>query len=289
MTQYTDSVSQTIHIASFNAENFSLLLDKPYTREELEAIDDQTYHIMNPSIYNPNKNRKKIAEIARIICENNFDLVGLCEICGLESLEAFNRIYLEDRYTCHLYEKNSTRGIFVGALLKKGRFPGARVKNIPVNFSRNLLKLDLGKKGGSLHVFVVHLKSQMGDDRGLEKRIDEVERLSALIRERRCIVMGDFNGILIRGMHQFEYERFLELPLYDVLAAVGVPQQQRRTHYYFGGGKNFSQLDYIFCTHDIEVLDAGVIEEGIPSSFEERRNLPSDHLFLHAHIQTGIR
>ncbi|HHU37320.1 MAG TPA: endonuclease/exonuclease/phosphatase family protein [Treponema sp.] len=281
-------MTQNLHIASFNAENFSLLLDKPYTREELDAIDETTYHDMNPSIYNPNKKRTKIAEIARIIEENDFDLIGLCEICGLESLETFNRLYLDGRYDCYLHEENSTRGIFVGALLKKGRFPGAKAKNVPVNFSRNLIKLELGKKGGGIQVFVVHLKSQMGEDRGLEQRIKEVEQLSSLVRHRKCIIMGDFNGILIRGIHQFEYERFLELPVYDVLAAVGIPQNKRYTHYYFSGGKNFSQLDYIFCTHDIEVLDACVLEEEIPSSWEERNKLPSDHLFIRAHINTGV-
>jgi endonuclease/exonuclease/phosphatase family metal-dependent hydrolase len=279
-------VTQTLSIASFNAENFYLLLDGEYNREELEALDEGTYLAMNASIYNPNKDRGKIAEIARVILENDFDLVGLCEVGGMQSLETFNRVYLSDRYDCYLYEENSNRGIFVGALLKKGRFPDARVSNMPGAFSRNLLKLELGEEGGELEVFVLHLKSQYGEDKGLERRIDEVERLCALVRDRKCIVMGDFNGILIRGMHQFEYERFLERPFYDVLAAVGIPPSERRTHYYFGRGKNFAQLDYIFCTHDIEVLDASVIEEAVPRNRDERDSLPSDHLFIRAVIGT---
>lgn len=279
-------MTHTIHIASFNAENFYLLLDRDYSRTELESLDDETYLSMNASIYNPNKDRDKIAEIAKTILENDFDLVGMCEVGGMQTLEAFNRIYLESRYDCHLFEENSTRGIFVGALLKKNRFPGARVRNMQVEFSRNLLRLDLGEEGGDLAVFVLHLKSQRGDDQGIDFRIDEVDRLCALVRTKKCIVMGDFNGILIRGMHQFEYERFLELPFCDVLAAVGIPPEQRRTHYYFGKGKKFSQLDYIFCTHDIEVLDAGIIEEAIPQNREERNRLPSDHVFIRALIQT---
>jgi len=276
-----------MHIASFNAENFYLLLDGEYSREELDALDESSYLAMNSSIYNPNKDREKIAEIAKIILENDFDLIGMCEVGGLQTLDAFNRIYLENRYVCYLFEENSTRGIFVGALLKKGRFPGARVRNIPGSFSRNLLKIELGKKGGGLEVFALHLKSQRGDDQGIDFRIDEVNRLCDLVRHRKCVVMGDFNGILIRGIHQFEYERFLELPFCDVLAAVGIPPAERRTHYYFGGGKHFSQLDYIFCTHDIDVLDAGVIEDAVPQNRDERKMLPSDHIFIRAKIEIG--
>jgi len=277
-------VIDSLRIASFNAENFSLLLDRDYSRDELEALDEGTYLALNPSIYNKNKERSKIAEIARIVREHDFDLLGLCEVGGLQTLEAFNRIYLDDRYDCFLHEENSSRGIFVGALLKKGRFPGARASNVPGTFSRNLLKLELGGAGGDLTVFVLHLKSQRGEDRGLEQRIDEVERIRALVTPRRCVVMGDFNGILIRGMHQFEFEPFLDLPLCDVLAAVGIPPARRRTHYFFGG-RGFSQLDYIFCTHDIHVLDAGVVEEEVPRNREERRRIPSDHLFIQATIR----
>lgn len=279
-----------LSVASFNAENFSLLLNGKYDRAELDALDEETYRGMNTSIYNPNKSRDKISAVAETILEHDFDLVGLCEVGGMETLENFNRIYLDSRYECALHEENSSRGIYVGALLKKGRFPSFTASNAGSesshgDFSRNLLKLDLGEEGGGLEVFVLHLKSQRGDDYGLEKRIEEIDRLSSLVRRKKCIVMGDFNGVLIRGMHQFEYERFLELPMYDVLAAAGIPQHQRRTHYYFGAGARHSQLDYIFCTHDIEVLDAGVLEEDIPRNRAERNRLPSDHLFIRAVLE----
>jgi len=274
-----------LSLASFNAENFYLLLDRPYDRAALDALDESEYRRMSASIYNPNKERAKIARIAEIILERDFDLVGLCEVGGLETLENFNRLYLGGRYECRLHEENSSRGIYVGALLKKGRFPGLRAVNVPGEFSRNLLRLDLGKEGGGLEVFVLHLKSQRGEDYGIDRRIEEIARLSALVRPRNCVVMGDFNGVLIRGLHQFEYDRFLELPFYDVLAAVGIPPEKRRTHYYFGGGKRFSQLDYIFCTHDIEVLEASVLEEEVPRNPAERRRLPSDHLFIRAVIE----
>lgn len=282
-------MSTSLRIASFNAENFYLLLDRDYSRLELEALDERDYLAMNASIYNPNKERGKIAEIARIILEEDFELVGLCEIGGMESLAAFNRIYLEERYECFLYEENSRRGIFVGALLKKGRFPRAKAINVSGHFSRNLLRLELGPEGGDLEVFILHLKSQYGEDRGLERRIAEVERLSSLVPTERCVVMGDFNGILIRGEAQFEYGSFLALPFTDVLEAVGVPPERRRTHYHFGPKPNFVQLDYIFCSNDIEVLDAFVIEGEIPLNRTQRNRLPSDHLFIGARIRLSPR
>lgn len=278
-------VETTLNIASFNAENFYLLLDRNLNRTELDALETSDYLAMNASIYNPNKERSKIAEIARIILEEDFDLVGLYEIGGMETLAAFNRLYLDNRYTCHLHEENSRRGIFVGALLKKGRFPGAHATNVTGSFSRNLLRLDLGKMGGNIRVFLVHLKSQYGADKGLEQRIREVTHLASIVRMRNCVLMGDFNGILIRGEHQFEYEPILQLPFRDVLEAVGIPNDKRRTHYYFGKDTNFTQLDYIFCSNDIAVVNARVIEGEIPITREQRATLPSDHLFICATIR----
>lgn len=279
-------MERTLNIAAFNAENFYLLLDRSLDREALDALGEKEYLEMNASIYNANKDRGKIAEIARIILEENFDLVGLCEVGGMETLAAFNQLYLGNRYECRLHEENSTRGIFVGALVKKGRFPGFRARNMGGSFSRNLLRLDLGDEGNNLAVFIVHLKAQHGADMGLQQRVREIERLCALVRKTKCVIMGDFNGILIRGESQFEYAPLLALPFTDVLDAVGVPASHRRTHYYFGGGvPHFTQLDYIFCSDDIEVISACAIEGEIPINREQRECLPSDHLFIKATIR----
>lgn len=283
--------AEYLHIATFNAENFYLLLDQSYSREELETLGDEQYLAMNTSIYNPNKDRRKIAEIARIIAEQDFDLVGLCEIGGLETLTAFNRLYLDQAYDCFLHEENSRRGIYVGALVKRGRFSRVSAVNAAGNFSRNLLRLELGAGPYTLTVFVVHLKSQLGSDQGLEQRVREIENLSRLIKGQRCLLMGDFNGIAIPGEHQFEYEPLLNLPHRDVLEAVGLPTAQRRTHYYFSSdGPHFTQLDYIFCSDDIEVAQAEILEGEIPLNMQQRRTLPSDHLFVRALVKVpGMR
>jgi endonuclease/exonuclease/phosphatase family metal-dependent hydrolase len=271
-----------LRVATFNLQDFYLLLDRAYTRREIEELAEGEYQAMNASIYNRNKNRGKVAEVARQIIDEDLDLIGLCEVGGMESLEAFNRAYLGGRYDCFLHETNSRRGIFVGALARRDRLPGCRAVEVPGPFSRNLLKLSLGAEGGDLEVFVVHLKSQHGADRGIERRIREVERLASLVRNRRALVMGDFNGILLPGEEEFEYRSFLDLGLRDVLEAVGVPPDLRRTHYHFGPAPNFVQLDYIFCSTDIEVLEARAVEGEIPINRSQRDRLPSDHLMVSA-------
>jgi endonuclease/exonuclease/phosphatase family metal-dependent hydrolase len=251
---------------------------------------------MNSSIYNPNKERGKIAAIAETILERDYDLVGIVEVGGMESLENFNRIYLGGRYDCFLHEENSRRGIYAGALVKRGRFRSVEARAMPGAFSRNLLRLRLGLpaapraaragRGDCIEVFVVHLKSQYGEDRGIPQRIREVEMLSSELSLEDCVVMGDFNGILIPGEAEFEYEPFLALPFRDVLEAMDLPHAERRTHYHFDrSGPNFAQLDYIFCSEDIEVLDAGVLEREIPLNRTQRDRLPSDHLFIEAEIR----
>lgn len=301
----TVEVTVPLKIATFNAENFYLLLDRDYSLAEFANLSEADYQDMNKSIYNRNKELDKIAAIAKIILEQDFDFVGLCEVGGLETLNNFNRYFLGDRFECHLHQENSNRGIFVGALIKKGRFSRVRARNMAGTFSRNLLKLSLGlgpepqagpgtapQRGhrgvpAELIVYVVHLKSQYGEDLGIDQRIREVRQLTRLLGRRRCIVMGDFNGILIRGEHQFEFEPLMELPFRDVQEALGIPVAERFTHFYFGARPNFSQLDYILCSNDIEVLDGGVIVDLIPINYEQRSRLPSDHLFLKATIRIG--
>jgi len=276
-----------LSIATFNAENFYLLIDRPYAAEAFFALSDDEYGAMNASIYNPNKDRAKIAAIAKTIREEDFDFVGLCEVGGMETLSNFNRYYLDGRYECFLHEENSTRGIFVGALVKKGRFERVRAKNMRGDFSRNMLRVSLRADGAYLDLFVVHLKSPLGPDLGIERRVEEVRQLCRLVSRSRCVVLGDFNGIAIRGEHQFEFDPFLALPFRDVLEELGTPIESRYTHFYFNGGPSFNQLDYIFCSDDLAVLGGGTIADIIPLNYEQRSRLPSDHLFLKALIGLG--
>jgi len=276
-----------IKIATFNAENFYLLLDREYSIAEFKALSDDQVQLMNASIYNPNKNLEKIAAIATIIRERALDFVGMVEVGGLETLQNFNRYYLDDAYDCFLHEENSRRGIFVGALIKKGHFRQVKARNVGGTFSRNLLEIKLALGPTKLRFYVVHLKSHYGQENGIEIRMKEVEQLSRLVPTHNCVVMGDFNGILIKGEHQFEFEPLLTLPFRDVLEALGVPESERVTHYFFAPEPHFNQLDYILCSNDLQILDGGTVVDFVPMNRDERLLLPSDHLFLTATIRPG--
>lgn len=284
-----DRTRRGIKIASYNVENFYLLLDGPYGRAAFDALEEGDYLAMNPSIYNANKDRRKIGEIAETILAGDFDLVALCEVGGMETLENFNRLYLDGGYECFLHEENSRRGIYVGMMARRGRFAEVRAASVPGSFSRNLLRLELGLRpehgGGRLSAFAVHLKSQLGDDLGIAQRMEEARRLAGLVPKARCVLMGDFNGILIPGQAQFEFEPLMALPFRDVLEELGVPPDDRVTHYYFGPKPNFTQLDYILCSNDIKITDGGTIPGPVPWSAAERRRLPSDHVPIYAVVE----
>lgn len=282
-------MERDLTIATFNAENFYLLLDRDYTREELDGIPDADYMAMNSSIFNPNKERGKIAAIAETILSRDFDFVGLCEVGGMETLRNFNRLYLGSRYRCYLREENSRRGIFVGALVKEGSFDDVSARNVPGAFSRNLMEVTLASGGSTLRVFVVHLKSQYGQDRGIAQRMLEVAQLCTLAAPPNCVVLGDFNGVLVPGQTEFEYEPFTALPFRDVLEAMGVPPGARFSHYYFNGSApSFSQLDYIFCSNDMDIRDGGVLADLVPINYAQRRRLPSDHAFVWAAVRPAV-
>lgn len=278
-----------IRLAAYNLENFYLLLDGPYGRADFDALDEEAYLAANPSIYHPNKERRKIGQIAQTLLAGDFDLVALCEVGGMESLENFNRLYLDGGYECFLHEENSRRGIYVGMLARRGRFKRVRAASVPGSFSRNLLRLELALRpedgGGRLAVFAVHLKSQIGDDLGIDQRMEEARRLAELVPKTRCVIMGDFNGILIPGQAQFEFGPLMALPFRDALEELGVPPDERVTHYYFGPKPNFTQLDYILCSSDIKIIDGGTMPGLVPWNAAERRRLPSDHVPIYAVVE----
>jgi len=252
--------------------------------DDFFRLTEDEYGLMNSSIYNPNKERCKIQRIAETILAREYDIIGLCEIGGMETLKNFNRYYLNDTYDCHLFETNSRRGIFVGALIKKSIFTTVVAYNLQGTFSRNVLRLRLALDGITLYVYMVHLKSQHGLDRGIPQRIEEIVQLARTVERTKCIVLGDFNGILVRGEQEFEFEPFLALPYRDVLEAVEIPAGARFTHFYFSDKPNFSQLDYIFVSNDIEIIDGGMVTDMVPINYEQRKRLPSDHIFLEATI-----
>lgn len=88
----------------------------------------------NPGIY---KSLDKIKWMAKTITEIDADIYMLTEIGGIESLEYFNDVYLEERYHPIIQAGNSNRGIEVGYLVKKTlpfKYQHSTYKNHPINF-----------------------------------------------------------------------------------------------------------------------------------------------------------
>lgn len=150
--------------------------------------------------YTPYKTEEKLNQLKKVFEDINADIYCLSEVGGIESLEYFNKHYLDDNYHCALIEGNSDRGIEIGYLIKKGlnlRFAQYTYRNHPIGFnyphekrwaeedgeyklptyymSRDLSELqifsheDKEKKNPIGIIFLVHLKSQRDPD-GIDPR-----------------------------------------------------------------------------------------------------------------------
>ncbi|MGE3757660.1 MAG: hypothetical protein AB7H97_07885, partial [Pseudobdellovibrionaceae bacterium] len=99
-----------------NAENLFIYLDqKPLN---VELLSEDQWQKLSSSQYDL-KSLRKTKGLAKVIQELSPDVVLLCEVGGLESLQNFNHYFLKNEYHCCLVEGNSDRGIDIGYLVKK--------------------------------------------------------------------------------------------------------------------------------------------------------------------------
>jgi endonuclease/exonuclease/phosphatase family metal-dependent hydrolase len=150
--------------------------------------------------YTPYKTEEKLQDLKRVFEDINADIYALSEVGGIESLEYFNKFYLNDEYMPALIKGNSDRGIEIGFLIKKGmelRYAQYTYRNHPLSFnyphelnwkeedenyklptyymSRDLSELqifaadDTKKEHPLAIIFNVHLKSQRDPD-GIDPR-----------------------------------------------------------------------------------------------------------------------
>lgn len=221
-----------LKLGLFNVENLFLLFDQELPDHYLK-LNEAQWQKLSKSVY-PTKELKKCISIGQVILENSPDIMMLCEIGGKESLENFNKYFLNEIYTPVLIEGNSDRNIDVGFLIKKNLpfqyklksnkdralnylYPheqtsletGYPVKAPTQYFSRDCVELNLYKENlntNSLTILLTHLKSRLDPERidpgGLEKRSAELRTLidiytELLIKQKennRVLVCGDFNG-----------------------------------------------------------------------------------------------
>lgn len=204
-----------LKIMLLNAENLFLLSDQQLTIEHT-ALEEQKWQKLSTSIYD-NKPLYKLRQLTKVIADENPDIIMLAEVGGFESLSNFNKLFLQENYSCVLTEGNSNRHIDIGYLVKKNLgfyFDLISNKNRPINylypheresldketntgsklsshkFSRDVSELHLFKNDREkpfLVFMLAHLKSRLDPDNvdpnGSERRNAEARTLIEIYNE----------------------------------------------------------------------------------------------------------
>lgn len=206
-----------LKICLLNAENLFLLFEEKPGPEVLNYNEGQ-WQRLSTSVYE-NKPLQKTLEIKKALVDINADIIMFCEVGGRESLENFNALFLEDKYSVALIEGNSDRNIDVGFLVRKGLpfyFDLQSNKNRSINYlyphERQSLSTGYPIKGGKittshklsrdcaeLRLFskdrerpfliflLTHLKSRLDPDRidpgGVERRKAELTTVVEIYQE----------------------------------------------------------------------------------------------------------
>lgn len=264
----------------FNVENLFMLFDTAPTPSDLK-LDEIQWQKLSTAIYE-NKPLKKLHALSKVIQDINADIYMLCEVGGLESLNHFNRLFLNSEYSTCLIEGNSDRNIDVAFLIRKGlpfyydvntnknhplEIPEKLLKNNAVTqlFSRDVTELRLFENNANhpfLFCLLTHLKSTRDphgvDHNGSLKRTAEVKGLTEIYQDLEqknpntpILMAGDFNGNASADQTDPEFKIIYEkLTVSDVLQLVGVEKSERATFYQVSNisinkteGK---QIDYCF-------------------------------------------
>ncbi|MFZ3060420.1 MAG: endonuclease/exonuclease/phosphatase family protein [Candidatus Methanoperedens sp.] len=197
-----------LKIGTFNVEN--LFLRYKFLGKEVDQSKyiKEGWRIEKTALQIFDEGQRK--NTARVILENNPDVICLQEVENLATLKQFNSNYLNRKYPyAMLIDGNDPRQIDVG-ILSKLEIGEVRTHQFDKDekgpiFSRDCLEADilLDKKGNkSLTLFVNHLKSRLGGvPETAEKRERQATRIAEIIHERfgsnvknaNFAVLGDFN------------------------------------------------------------------------------------------------
>lgn len=235
------SLKVDLKVLVWNVENLFLLSDQKFTPEHLK-LDETQWQKLSTSIY-PNKSLQKSFAISKVIAAENPDIILLCEVGGVESLNNFNQLFLENKYSPILIEGNSDRHIDLGFLVRRNLgfyFDVSTNKNRSINYlyphERSSLEAPVtgghkfSRDAAELHLFLqnhdnpffifvmTHLKSQLDRDRidpqGFERRQAEFKTLLKIYEELRArfnqkvpiALAGDFNGNATRRQTDTEFQ-----------------------------------------------------------------------------------
>ncbi len=213
----TWTTTTNLKFCLLNAENLFVLVDDP-AKVDISNLQEQQWQRLSTSVYD-NKPLHKCKDIARALLEINADIIMFCEVGGIESLNNFNKLFMNDVYSPCLIEGNSDRSIDVGFFVRKGLpfyFDLFSNKNRLINYlyphERQSAKTGYPIKGGKIttsHRFsrdvaelrffttdkekpflitlLTHLKSRLDregiDPNGFERRQAELKTLLEIYKE----------------------------------------------------------------------------------------------------------
>ena len=241
-----------IRMLSWNIENFFDRWDDPYRRDQ----------ITKPAYASD----ARMERVAKVLQAFDADVVALQEVENRWHLEQFVDKYLGDMgYEVVHFEGNDTRGIDVALL---SRIPLGEVtsyrhirfkdsKGKEQHFRRDLLRVRV-EGNFQTDVYVVHLKSQWGDEVADVVRESESAAILKIIQGEikknpayRGVVCGDFNEVP-------------EMPTLGLLRDGGLVDPMKGTEKYtYNKDPYLTRIDYAMCTPSLAstLLTAEVIDE----------------------------
>tara|TARA_B100001971_G_scaffold214325_1_gene251088 strand:+ start:1751 stop:2833 length:1083 start_codon:yes stop_codon:yes gene_type:complete len=313
-------------------------LDGTRALQELSKTKVGTFNVLNLEfspgkyVYNPQtktreflegtikKDPNKVKEIAKIIKEEDLDILILQEVEGIEPLIKFNAVHLDGKYQVIMQRGNDTRGIEIGFLIKKdlpftvmlhshsSRKVTAESGKEEKIFSRDVPSLHIRFNDTSatdppdLIISGTHYKSQRDrkNDPGSRKlRARQVEETKKILQEYKevypntpVLLGGDFNAD-IHNSPEFS-ALFEDGFLKDSFDIIDNPLSKEaritQTFHPWEGPTKQSQLDAILVDENATSLinDAKVYrykdvngkERPIPQSYIQREQNPSDHFMV---------
>ncbi|MBC7396535.1 MAG: endonuclease/exonuclease/phosphatase family protein [Bdellovibrionales bacterium] len=313
-----------LKVCEYNVENLFISMDY-YDGQDLRSISENEWKTLAlAQLQRKQKPLSKLWGVAKAVLDINPDVLMLAEVGGQDSLENFNRYFLNDQYVPYFVAGNSRRSIDLGFLVKKDlpfRVEAVSNKETPIEvqayqgkytakFSRDVAELRLhDEQGLQFILLLVHLKSKISSDqdfRGTDVRTAEAHALAEFYARARgnfpevpIILGGDFNAPLGSS----EFDLLNESDLADLHELLGTPEDARYSLIFFDYYKtaHAEALDYLLLSphlHDRVVPErSGTyrykgfydIPHDPPKDRNERYLMPSDHYPVYVSVSLNAK
>ena len=265
----------SLRVLVWNLENLFLLSDQELNSKSLE-MSEKDWQGLSTALF-PNKPLHKLYDMQKLIKSQNPDILLLCEVGGgEESLNNFNRLFLNDTYRSFLIEGNSDRHIHIGCLVRRSLpylvdyqsnrrrpldFKSLAEPQKSFYFSRDVGELSLYSKEkpdqAAALFLLVHLKSRLDpsgfDPGGLERRSSELRGLLEIYNLHAAknipiFLAGDFNGHAALENPAPEFKPLQNTNLKELMSISGFQDSQDLATF-FQVHKHKTEalrLDYVF-------------------------------------------